>query len=90
METLDQLKEIVKNSPDGSTHVERIISRGALYFLKRVNRQGVYTYAFYSNEHGSYIDGVAISGEIRSLSDIKLIIELMEYSMRLETKLGIE
>ena len=90
METLEELKAIIAGKPEGSTHVERIISRGTVYFLKRVNRHGVYTYDLYSNDHGSYVDGGDISGEIRSLSDIERIIELMEYSMRLETKLGIE
>ena len=86
METLEQLKEIVKNAPSESTHIEKLAS-SQVYYLKRVNQYGVYGYKFYSVDHGCYIEGEAVSGHVRSLSDIKCIIELMESVKSLPDKL---
>ena len=78
METLEQLKAIVENEPEGATHIE-ILASSNIYYLKRVNQYGVYGYKFYSVDHDSYIDVGTVSGELRSLSDIKRIIELLEW-----------
>ena len=79
MESLEQLKEIVKNAPDCATHYD-----GKNYFR------------FEMYEHGqAYLvlrDGVWARGlpaypvySCRSLSDIKLIIELMELNQNMHT-----
>lgn len=82
MENLEQLKEIVKNAPEGASHIEKLAS-GNIYYLKRVNQCGVYGYKFYSVDHESYIGSGSVSGQVRSLSDIKRIIELLEKNKEL-------
>lgn len=81
METLEQLKEIVKNAPDGATLYD------GEYF--KFENDEYCRWSSICDIQDWYTD-LEPSCEVRSLSDIKLIIELMEYSMRLETKLGIE
>lgn len=78
METLEQLKEIVKNAPEGATHYDE----DGDYIKLGIN----YPYWY----DGSTWFELESCGYVRLLSDIKCIIELMEYSMRLESKLGIE
>lgn len=76
METLEQLKEVVKNAPDGATIID-IEEDGYVDYL----------YLDYSASSGEMIKSCCTNrdaaieysqGNIRSLSDIKLIIELME------------
>ena len=83
METLDQLKEIENNQPEDGTATS-IDADG--YYIRY--RNGVVEYYFHTD--GWLEVDWRDFRVMRSLSDIKLIIELMEYSMRLETKLGIE
>lgn len=82
METLEQLKDIINSAPDGATHYD-----GKNYFR------------FEMYEHGqAYLvlrDGVWTRGlpaypvySCRSLSDIKLIIELTEERNGLKHKVG--
>lgn len=83
METLEQLKEIVKNSPEKATHVDNLGS-----YLKQNKNRDWFTWTC---KHGGHrVIYTSNLDNLRSLSDIKLIIELMEYSMSLESKLGIE
>lgn len=72
METLEQLKDIVKNSPEGATNYDgknyfrfEMYEHGQAYLVLRdgVWTRGLPAYPVYS---------------CRSLSDIKRIIELME------------
>lgn len=65
-ESLEDLKEIIDNAPDGKTHA--------------LNDGGIITY-WNDDDIGCLAisgDGVSLSG-MRSLSDIKCIIELMEW-----------
>lgn len=76
METLEQLKEIVKNAPDGATCIE-IPAIGLVCDYFKVE-----DYDFYFWWDPDLQDWVEYDKddlvEIRSLSDIKQIIELME------------
>ena len=68
METLEELKAIVDNAPDGATHIDDD-GDYAKY-------GGMYDY-FYSKGLREWISTDTVSID-RSLSDIKRIIELME------------
>lgn len=73
METLGQLKEIVKNAPDGATHHQRYRC-GNVYFKFRDGE-----FWFYEDVNCCYEQIFSFHNDsMRSLSDIKLIIELME------------
>ena len=87
METLEELKAIIKNAPKcgKATHID-----DECQYLKCDDE-------YHWNVWTSLNFWVDVDGDefgdftgIRSLSDIKLIIELQEYAMRLESKLGIE
>lgn len=71
-ETLEELKAIVDNAPDGATHVNY-----AYYFKKQYDIDWMYCEK--SKSHWKFDDDNAES-DIRSLSDIKLIIDLIEAS----------
>lgn len=70
METLEELKAIVENAPEGATHIDEDGD-----YVKPIGDE-LYYYSF--------VNGVGWSTEyfipcrMRSLSDIKRIIELME------------
>lgn len=76
METLEQLKEIVKNAPEGATHYDE----DGDYIKFGIN----YPYWY----DGSTWFELESCGSVRSLSDIKLIIELMEEISGLKHKVG--
>ena len=84
METLEELKAIIENAPDGSTHYD---AEGCYVRFSQINR-GRYVFVCTCD----YVGWIGANSALlsRSLSDIKCRIELMEYSMRLESKLGIE
>ena len=79
METLEQLKDIIKNAPDGATHyvVDQYDFTEGYFKL-----ENCIAYCDYGADGWKYVEGAAIelngTHEFRSLSDIKLIIELME------------
>lgn len=75
-ESLEELKSIIDNAPEGATHIEGL-SFGTICYLRRVIINGVYSYEMYSEKYEGYIGCPVLTGELRSLSDIKRIIELM-------------
>ena len=66
METLEELKEIIDNAPDEATHID-----GDKEYVKFIEGEMYH----YSCEWASVYD---FPLELRSLSDIERIIELME------------
>lgn len=89
METLDELKAIRDNAPDGATHIAQ--SKCSCRYLKHnVRRDFVYhdgrTFCAFPSKSGF----LKTCQSIRLISDIKHLVELTEYSMSLESKLGIE
>lgn len=89
METLEELKAIVDNAPDGSTHYDR---KNYFTFVSEFDDGLYYSHWRKWVNHKQSIVLYQSRGidNIRSLSDIKRIIELMEYAMRLENKSGFE
>ena len=81
-ESLGELKAIVDNAPDGATHYDSL----ATWKYKNLDR-GTF---LMPDGTGYKIDEFYPNETIRSLSDINLIIELEEYAMRLEKRLGVE
>ena len=83
METLEQLKDIVKNAPDGATHLSSSVGQSR-YLKHNVRREFVYydgrTFCSFPSRSRYLI----ACESIRSLSDIKRIIELMECVSKLE------
>ncbi len=77
-ETLEELKAIIGNAPVNSTHIEKLES-GNIYYLIRCLVDGIYGYRWYCISRQSYVECTLLTGELRSLSDIKRIIELMEW-----------
>lgn len=75
---INKLKEILENAPEGATHIEAFQSLKPSY-LKQINERGVYGYKLLSIDRDCLIDSVNISGNIRSLEDIRTIIELYEH-----------
>lgn len=76
METLEQLKEVIKNAPDGATHYDE----DGDYIKFGIN----YPYWY----DGSTWFELESCGSVRSLSDIKLIVELMESNKALIDKIN--
>lgn len=80
METLEQLKEIVKNAPEGATYhsnSERVYYKfESECWMWQSEGTGVFHFVQ---------DDEYVCDDIRSLSDIKLIIELMEGKKSLES-----
>ncbi len=74
---INNLKEIVENAPEGATHIETLASTRT-YYLKRSIKCGVYGYQLWSADHECFIGSGGASGNIRSLEDIRTIIELYE------------
>ena len=76
METLEELKAIIDNAQDGATLVD-IADDGEIDYMYRVmeNESGEKILSCSNNEDAAIEYG---DGNIRSLSDIKRIIELME------------
>ena len=70
METLEQLKEIVKNAPEGATHYNK---KGEYKYLKLTYFNGYQ--AFVNGESTINVMPNKLYG-LRSLSDINRIIEL--------------
>lgn len=75
METLEQLKDIVKNAPEGATHVNTIMPK-ELDIINYINTNNFTWWHGSTDEWRSF--GGMIDITFRSLSDIKRIIELME------------
>ena len=77
METLEQLKYVVKNAPEGASHIAKSVGQER-YLKHNVRRDFVYydgrTFCAFPSKSGF----LKTCKSIRSLSDIKLIIELME------------
>jgi len=75
METLEELKAIRDNAPDGATHIDdvntywRVISEFDYYFY----------------DGCKWDDSEPLENGTRSLSDIKRIIELMELNQNMHT-----
>lgn len=90
-EALEDLKEIYDNKPDGAD--EFFMHQGDVNYID--NHENGHQFKIWCEDDrqwvfSEFVDGWEYIRGRRSISDIKLIIELMEYSMRLETKLGIE
>lgn len=81
-ESLEDLKAIIDNAPScgTATHIDQ---KGAYIKDCFVGCQ------YYNSRVGDWFEFDRAS-RMRSLSDIKRIIELKEYAMSLETRLGIE
>jgi len=81
METLEQLKEIVKNAPEGATHV--CIESGVHYYFKVVGLDAEIS----TGEDWLCYSGCALPDlcGVRFISDIKRIIELMELNQNMHT-----
>lgn len=83
METLEQLKEIVKNSPEGATHYTTI--EKVYYKFKSES----WMWCPDGNSLFHFVqDDDSVCDNLRSLSDIKLIIELTEERNGLKHKVG--
>lgn len=76
MKTLEQLKEIVKNAPDGAIIVD--VEDGGYVDYLYCDKSGEIGEKIKSCINGEDAAIEYSDGNIRSLSDIKLIIELME------------
>lgn len=87
METLEQLKEIVKNAPEGATHFSSSVGQSR-YLKHNVRREFVYydgrTFCSFPSRSRYLI----ACESIRSLSDIKLIIELMELNQEMHLQVS--
>ena len=85
METIqeikNELKSIVENAPEGATHIETLASKN-FYYLRKVKQPNSHSYEWFNNE---WLELKTMSGFIRSLADIKQIIEQQEKIDRLET-----
>jgi hypothetical protein len=68
-------QEILDNAPEGTTHTETLASTRIYYLKKDANGMGYSVYL--TNE---WRTSMAVSGFIRSLADIKRIIELEKES----------
>lgn len=84
METLEELKDIRDNAPEGATHIAK--STGQSRYLKHnVRRDFVYhdgrTFCAFPSKSGY----LKTCKSIRSLSDIKQIIDLMEINQNMHT-----
>lgn len=77
METLKELKTIRDNAPEGATHVNY-----AYYFKKQYDSD--WMYCEINKSHWEFDDDNAES-DMRSLSDINRIIELMELNQNMHT-----
>jgi hypothetical protein len=64
-------QEIINNAPEGTTHTETLASTRIYYLKKDTNGMGYSVYL--TNE---WRTSMAVSGFIRSLADIKRIVEL--------------
>ena len=64
-------QEIIDNAPEGTTHTETLASTRIYYLKKDTNGMGYSVYL--TNE---WRTSMAVSGFIRSLADIKRIVEL--------------
>lgn len=86
METLEQLKEIINSAPEGATHyvVDQYDFTEGYFKL-----ENCIAYCDYGVDGWKYVEGAVIelngTHEFRSLSDIKLIIELMELNQNMHT-----
>lgn len=79
VETLEELKAIIAGAPEGAESISEHVNA----YLKQ--HDGNY---YWWDGDGWY--NIHCHVGARSLSDIERIIELTEYAMRLEEKLGIE
>lgn len=75
METLEQLRGIVKNAPCDATHYYNVT--GSYHLIRN------FSFYDYDIEHDYWLLGSPCSEEMRSLSDVKRIIELMEENKEL-------
>jgi hypothetical protein len=64
-------QEIINNAPEGTTHTETLASTRIYYLKKGTNGMGYSVYL--TNE---WRTSMAVSGFIRSLADIKRIVQL--------------
>lgn len=87
METLEELKEIIENAPEGSSHIAKSVGQSR-YLKHNVRRDFVYydgrTFCAFPSKSGF----LKTCKSIRSLSDIKHRIELMENNQQLQDKIN--
>ena len=78
-ESLEELKAIIDNSPEGATHYD-----GKTYFRFEMYEHGQ---AYLVNKNGTWCRGLPAYPvySCRSLSDIKRIVELMELNQNMHT-----
>ena len=80
METLEELKAIVKNAPSGATAIGVCNDTDSISYLKSDSELVNNWYHWVCGEMFCVdYDFTVVFDEIRSLSDIKRIIELMEW-----------
>ncbi len=83
-ETLDELKAIIYNAPDGATH----FGIDFIYY-KYEKADSVAIWREYTQRKSTFVLNQCICMmNLRSLSDIKRIIELMESNSKLQNKSG--
>jgi hypothetical protein len=69
-------QEILDNAPDGATHVEILTDYKKIYYYKRTYKDFCNKYMYDVYQQSTWYPSSDISGDFRSLSDIKRIVEL--------------
>ena len=91
METLEELKAIIENAPEGAKY-QALSEARKFYFdsVPDVDGCDMWIVSESGDAEKTDMDSVCICGfdEFRSLSDIKRIIELMESNSKLQNKSG--
>jgi hypothetical protein len=72
-------QDIITKPPKGSTHTETLASTKVYYLKKDTSGMGYFVYL-----DGEWTTSMAVTGFIRSLADIKRIIELETQQARAE------
>ncbi|MGB3727348.1 MAG: hypothetical protein WA981_16470 [Glaciecola sp.] len=78
MEALEELKAIIAGKPEGATHFESL-SSGSYHYFKVCKKYGVDTFKLWSSDNQFYFSCNVALGDFRSISDIEIIIEFMEW-----------
>ena len=69
-------QEILDNAPEGATHVELLTDYRKIYYYRRKYKDFCNKFMYDVYQQGTWYICSDISGEFRSLADIKRIIEL--------------
>ena len=69
-------QEILDNAPEGATHVEVLTDYKKTYYYKRSYKDYSNKFMYEVHQQGTWYICSEISGDFRSLADIKRIVEL--------------